>query len=139
MPHVNHSTSYRNVRMSGLPSYITSALFKLQQDLYLTEERRYHCKISESNKCRRCLRTNHSGYFLICDGSPMNRICSNVIECFRKTQPSISLESIIYLDVAAEDETVLGLAWILGTLTEKVYNNENCSEAETLGHLISDC
>jgi len=138
MPQVNHCTSYKNVRISGLLSYITSALFKLQQDLYLTEERRFHCKLSPSNKYRRCSRSDHSGHFLICDGSPLRRISSIIIDCFRKTQPTISLESIVHMDIMAEEDRVLGLAWILGTFTEKFYSNKICSEAEILGQVKSD-
>ena len=51
---------------------------------------------------------------------------------------SISLESIVNFDIEAEEETVLGLGWILGTVAELIYSNINITDNDIFAQLNSD-
>ena len=137
-PQINHFSCYKNIRIGGLPSRLTSALFKLKHDIYLTEEKKYYCNIRGSNRCRHCPRTDHSGHFLICTNSKTRNACDLIISLFKRWNPSISLESIVNFDIEAEEETVLGLGWILGTVAELIYSNINITDNDIFAQLNSD-
>jgi len=53
-PHMDHNNSYSYIRKMELPSHIISALFKFKNYLFLTEERKFHCGLSSSNRCTHC-------------------------------------------------------------------------------------
>ena len=56
----------------------------------------------------------------------------------RIRNPNISLEIIINMDFEAEEETVLGLGWLLGSATDLVYNQNCIDEGEIIAQFMSD-
>ena len=117
-PHIDHGNFYEAVRKVGLPSTHCSTLFKLKYDLFLTEERKFQCKQSVSNRCRQCSRVDFQGHYLICEGSSIKNIYKTLIELFRSNNECISLEKIVHMDVAGEEEVKYALGWILATNTD---------------------
>ena len=59
-PHIDHANCYMNIRKLWLPSYTMSSLFKLKNDLFLKEERKYQCGIGTSNKLKRLPKSGFS-------------------------------------------------------------------------------
>ena len=127
-PNLNHLNCYEKIRKSGLPSRLLSALLKTKLDLYLTEERRLNCNITNSSKCLRCARIDYVGHILICSKNPYRKICETIIKLYTKAEEDISLEGIMNSDFQGSNEDFYPLGWILATLIDHVYENNNVSE-----------
>ena len=103
-PELNHTNCYEKIRKSGLPSRLISPLLKLKLDLYLTEERRKNCNISNTSRCSRCARVDYVGHVLICPTNPYKKICDTVIELYKNSEINISLEGIVNSDYLGSTE-----------------------------------
>ena len=98
-PHIDHNNSYNNLRKIGLPFKIMSTLFKLKNDLFLTEERKFHCSISNSNRCIHCQKVVFMGNLLLCTKHNLQKICSKLVEKCIQLDKNISAERIPHLDI----------------------------------------
>ena len=136
-PHINHKLCFRNIRYSGFPSKIMSVLFKLKYDLYLTEERRYYCKLSNSSRCKYCPRTDHIGHFLICAASPMKRISERILQMFQSNIHNITLERIMNMEMEADQDVTFALGWMLAAVTDHHFNINNLSSRDSEKTLIA--
>ena len=98
-----------------------STLFKMKNDLFLTEERKYHCHLVNSNRCAFCMRTDYIGHFLICEHSPINKICKATIDIFNKVFPKLSLERMIHIDMEGELDEIFAWCWIVSLIADFIY------------------
>ena len=95
----------------------------------MTEERKDNCGIKGGNRCRLCPRIDDLGYYMMCEGSPLQKINEKIITHFRESNPGISFEQIIFLDLKCDHATTHGLGWILATITKYVFE---CKYKETV-------
>ena len=110
-PHINHSNSYINIRNLGLPSNIMSNLFKLKNDIFLTEERKYHCGISSSNRYIFCQKVDYPGHFLLCTKHNIQKICSKFVENCIKIDKIISTDNMLHMDLQGTFEEKFAIGW----------------------------
>ena len=120
-PHIDHINSYLIMRKINLPTKMISTLFKMKNDLFLTEERKYHCHLVNSNRCTFCMRTDYIGHFLICEHSPINKICKSTIDIFNKVFPKMSLERMIHIDMEGELDEIFAWCWIVSLIADFIY------------------
>ena len=123
-PHIDHELSIKNIRMSRLPSRISSTLYKLKYDLLNTNERLFNCNLKESSRCNLCSRIDNQGHFLICGCSPIKKINENMINLVHSTCGFLSLEKIVHMDITGEDSTIYSLAWILALITDHYFTSK---------------
>ena len=82
--------------------------------------------------------TDYLGHFLICMNSPFRNLCEILINIFRSVKQNISLENIVNMDLETDEETILGLGWILGAITEVIYSNNKSTEADIVAQFKND-
>ena len=116
MPHIDHINKYNNIKNTGFSSKIKSTLFKFVNNILPTNERLYHCKLRQDNKCEFCSRVEDQGHILMCSYSPLEPITRLLIETIRETQPGITLDKITQLDIEADIETTYTFGTILATI-----------------------
>ena len=61
-----------------------------------------------------------------------------MIDMFKIWNPNIYFENIIHMDLEAEENTVLGLRWLLGTVTDLVYSKNCIDERDIIAQFMSD-
>jgi len=110
-PHMDHNNSHMNLRKLGLPSHIMSNLFKLKNDLFLREERKYHCGLSTSNRCIYCQKVDFKGHFLLCNESNIKYICSKLVEVCLKIDEKTTAEKIIPINLHRNSNEKLAIGW----------------------------
>ena len=115
-PHIDPNNSYINIRKLGLPSNIMLTLFKLKNDLFLTEERKYHCMLTNSNSCTYCLRVDYLGHFILCTKSNIKQICSKLVEICLKIDNNTTAEKIVHMDLCGNNEEKFAIGWGLGII-----------------------
>ena len=130
-PHINHPLANNHLRKTGFPAEVTSTLFKLKHNLYLCNERKSYCKLSQSNRCNYCTRTDYTEHFLLCENSEIKLICRKLIVLLRNINNDLSLEQIIHLDFCADQPVVFAVGWTLALVTDFYYKSINTGMMES--------
>ena len=125
-PHINHKNSFQNIRKIGLPSSKMSPLWKLKYDLYLTEERKKYCKIAANNRCQKCQKMDSTGHFLLCTKSNSQKIYGKFLEHCHETDPNLTTEKLIHMDINGKSEEIYAIGWVLATLTKAHFSKNIC-------------
>ena len=120
-PDIDHTNSYSNIRKLGIPSYIMSNLFILKNDLFLTEERKFYCGLSNSNWCNDCQKVDCWGHFLLCAESNIHLICSKLIDIYLKIYGKKTAAKIIQMDLKGNCDEKFAIGWGLGIIVNYVF------------------
>ena len=127
-PNINHPNSYQNIRKIGLPTRKMSPLWKLKNDLFLTEEKKKYFNLSPQNRCQRCQKVDTAGHFLLCTKNENTKMYEEFIDYCKKVDPQLSAIKLLHMDICGEVEVMYAIGWILSTFveiqyTKKVYKN----------------
>ena len=117
-PQITHKNKYNLIRQLPLPAALKSTLFKLSNDILLTEERLFNSGHREDRKCRLCNRVDNLGHYLLCVKSLLYIVNDYVIGLYRESNPGIAMEAIIHSDLSCDKEQAYSLLWILAMITE---------------------
>ena len=106
-PNVDHVQSNHCIRITGLSSSLSSALFCLKNYLFPTMERLHRCGKESSPRCPLCSRRDDHGHFLMCSG--LRYVCGPIIDSVRKLQSNIPLERVVNVDFSGSEEEIFTL------------------------------
>ena len=104
-----------------------SPLFKLKNQLYLTEERKHYCGKLTSNRCKKCPKVDLTGNFLFCTKSNICTICSKLIDYCQEVNVNISAQQIISMDLNCSQDEAYAIGWGLALITNFYLENERQS------------
>ena len=104
-----------------------SSLFKLKNELYLTE-RKNHCGKFNSNRYKNCFDFDISGYFLMYTKSHIHKVYLKLIDYCQTTNINITAQKIISMDLNRSQAKAYTIGWSLAIIYNYYFETEKLAK-----------